>query len=81
MYAYIMSWDEKCSAVKVHNCYRIQELSKKRKTKRAIYKRKTLHEGDSSLRSEDNLKSIAVQVYALLLSVCCLCVSALSVAS
>jgi hypothetical protein len=35
-----------------------------------MYKRMTLHEGDSSLRSEDNLKSVAVQVYALPLPVC-----------
>jgi hypothetical protein len=54
----------------VHDCCRVQELSKKRKTKRAMYKRMALHEGDSSLRSEDNLKSVAVQVYALPLPVC-----------
>jgi hypothetical protein len=56
-----MLWDEKCNAVNMHNCCRIQELSKKRNTKRAIYKRMTLHKGDSSLRSEGNLKSVAIQ--------------------
>ena len=61
-----MSWGEKCSAVKVHDCYRIEELSKKGNTMRAMYKRMTLHEGDSILRSEDNPKSVAVRVYALL---------------
>jgi hypothetical protein len=69
-----LSSGEKCSAVKVHDCYRIEELSKKRNTMRAIYKRMTLREGDSILRSEDNLKSVAVRVYTLLLPVCRLCV-------